>query len=87
MDKKKKAIALKYETKLDRAPKVIAKGKGRVAERIIEVAKENNIPLYEDDQLTNLLAALDIDMEIPAELYRAVAEVLAFVYRLNKIKL
>ena len=57
---------------------------GQVAEKIIEVAKANNVPLYEDKNLVQVLEALDLETEIPPELYRAVAEVLAFIYRLNK---
>ena len=83
MDKSPKAVALKYDQKNDTAPRVIAKGRGEIAEKIIAVAKEYNVPLYEDQNLIQILEALDLEMEIPAELYRAVAEVLAFIYRLN----
>ena len=83
MDKQKKAVALKYNKDKDRAPKVVAKGKGYIAEKIIEAARENNVPLYEDKNLSQVLEALDLDTEIPPELYRAVAEVLAFIYKLN----
>jgi flagellar biosynthesis protein len=83
MDKQKKAVALKYNKGKDSAPKVVAKGKGYIAEKIIEAAKENNVPLYEDKNLSQVLEALDLDTEIPPELYRAVAEVLAFIYKLN----
>ena len=79
-----KAAALKYEMKKDRAPRVIAKGKGLIAEKILEVAREHNIPLYRDKELSQVLEALDLNTEIPAELFRAVAEVLAFIYRMNK---
>jgi len=85
MDKQKKAVALKYNRDKDNAPKVVAKGKGYVAEKIIEAARENNVPLYEDKNLSQVLEALDLDTEIPHELYRAVAEVLAFIYKLNKM--
>jgi flagellar biosynthesis protein len=83
-DKDKKAVALKYEMAKDRAPRVTAKGKGLIAQRIIEIAEENNIPLHQDKELTQVLEALDLDTEIPTELFRAVAEVLAFIYRMNK---
>ena len=86
MDKSPKAVALKYDQKSDNAPRVIAKGRGEIAEKIIAVAKENNVPLYEDKNLSQILEALDLKTEIPAELYRAVAEVLAFIYRLNNSK-
>jgi flagellar biosynthesis protein len=81
--KKAKAVALKYETEKDAAPRVVAKGRDIIAEKIIETARANNVPLYEDKNLVQVLEALDIDTEIPPELYRAVAEVLAFIYRLN----
>jgi flagellar biosynthesis protein len=80
----KKAVALQYEMGQDRAPRVTAKGRGYVAEKIIEVAKEHHIPLHEDREMVQVLDALDLDMEIPTELFRAVAEVLAFIYRMNK---
>ncbi|MCP5051074.1 MAG: hypothetical protein GY940_28175 [bacterium] len=82
--KEKKAVALQYEMGKDRAPKVVAKGKGYVAEKIIEIAEEHGVPLYEDKELSQVLEALDLDTEIPGELFRAVAEVLAFIYRMNK---
>ncbi len=81
----KKAVALKYNREQDRAPRVIAKGRSLMAERIIEVAKEHDIPMYEDKELVQVLEALDLDTEIPPEMFRAVAEVLAFIYRMNKI--
>ena len=83
MDESPKAVALKYDQKNDKAPRVIAKGRGDIAAKIIAVAKEHNVPLCEDKNLTQILEALDLETEIPAELYRAVAEVLAFIYRLN----
>ena len=83
MDKSPKAVALKYHRQTDSAPRVLAKGRGEIAEKIIEVAKAHNVPLYEDKNLVQILEALDLETEIPPELYRAVAEVLAFIYRLN----
>ena len=80
---KRKAVALKYNAESDGAPRVIAKGDRLLAERIIEIAKENGVPIHEDPDLVSLLATLDIDREIPDALYRAVAEVLAFVYSVN----
>jgi flagellar biosynthesis protein len=80
----KRAVALKYQMGQDDAPRVIAKGKGLMAEKIIEIAREHGVPLYEDKELSQVLAALDLEMEIPTELFRAVAEVLAFIYRMNK---
>ena len=83
MDDLKKAVAIKYNRDKDRAPKVLAKGRDAIAERIIEVAKENNVPIYPDKDLVQVLETLDIDFEIPPELYRAVAEVLVFIYTIN----
>ncbi len=80
----KKAVALKYDMGKDRAPHVVAKGRGHMAQKIIEVAGEHGIPLYEDKELSQILEALDLDAEIPNELFKAVAEVLAFIYRMNK---
>jgi flagellar biosynthesis protein len=79
----KKAAALRYAQGRDSAPKVVAKGRGKIAEKIVSLAHQHNVPLVEDQNLMQMLEALDVDMEIPAELYQAVAEVLVFVYRLN----
>jgi flagellar biosynthesis protein len=81
--KKTKAVALQYEMDKDAAPRVVAKGNDFIAEKIIETARAHNIPLYEDKNLVQVLEALDLDTQIPPELYRAVAEMLAFIYRLN----
>ena len=83
MEKSPKAVALKYDQKKDKAPRVVAKGRGEIARKIIEVAQAHQVPLYEDKNLTQILEALDLETDIPPELYRAVAEVLAFIYRLN----
>lgn len=83
--KKLKAIAVKYDAKKGGAPKIIATGKGVVAEGILKLAEENNIPMYEDESLAALLSKLDLDSEVPPELYAVVAEVLAFVYQLDKM--
>ncbi len=79
----KTAVALKYDKNQNNAPKVTAKGKGHVADKIITLAKQNKIPLYKDQGLVQVLEALELNTEIPPELYRAVAEVLAFIYKLN----
>ena len=79
----KKAAALKYDQARNMAPRVVAQGKGHIAEQIIRVARESDVPLLEDRNLANVLEAMDLETEIPAELYRAVAEVLVFIYRLN----
>ena len=83
MKKTPKAVALKYDRQADAAPKVVAKGRGHLAEKIKQVAQESGVPIMSDDNLVQVLEALELDLEIPPELYRAVAEVLAFVYRLN----
>ncbi len=79
----KRAAALKYDQAKNMAPRVVARGKGLIAEQIIRVARENNVPLHEDPNLVNVLEAMELESEIPDELYRAVAEVLVFIYRLN----
>ncbi len=84
MKKRKEAVAIKYSPEEDRAPKVIAKGKGVIAEKIIEIAKEHKVQIYEDPDLVQSLIVIDVGEYIPPELYEAVAEVLAFIYRLNK---
>lgn len=85
-DEKEKAVALKYERGKDPAPKVTAKGRGAVAERILAIARENNIPIKQDKTLLEAIYKLDINEEIPEELYRVIAEILAFVYRMNRSK-
>lgn len=81
---KDSAVALKYQPKSDRAPKVIAKGKGKLAKRIIEIAREHDIYVHEDPDLIEVLSQLDLNEEIPAELYVVVAELLGFIYSLNR---
>jgi flagellar biosynthesis protein len=83
-EKMKKATALRYDPGRDPAPKVVAKGRGKAAERIMEIARQHQIPLVENPNLAQMLDALDIDVEIPQALYQAVAEVLVFIYRLNQ---
>ncbi len=82
-DKLKKAVSLDYDPQRNNAPRVTAKGAGRVAERIIELAREQGIPITEDPDLVGALIQLDFYEEIPQELYQAVAEILAFAYRMN----
>ena len=83
MSRKKKAVALTYDRSQDQAPRVAAKGQGHIAEKILQLAKEHNIPIKEDPDLVETLAALDIDQEVPAHLYHVIAEVLAWVYKMN----
>jgi flagellar biosynthesis protein len=84
--KKKNTIAatIEYDNKRDAAPKVTAKGRGLVAEKIIKVAMEHNIPIKRDPALVQILSRLDIDEQIPSEIYKAIAEILAFVYSVNE---
>jgi flagellar biosynthesis protein len=77
------AVALRYQKESAGAPRIVAKGQGLVAQKIREVALANNIPIHQDDGLVELLAQIDIDREIPSELYGAVAEILSWIYRAN----
>lgn len=87
MKKIKKASALKYDPEKNKAPVVVAKGKGYIAEEIIKRAKEHNIEIKEDKDLVEVLLKLDLYAEIPEELYKAVAIILSEVYKINnKIK-
>ncbi len=84
-DKPKIAVALSYNPG-DEAPTVIASAKGVVAERIIEKATDNEVPVYEDEKLARTLSKLELGDAIPPELYGVVAEILVFVDRMDKIK-
>jgi len=84
MSKIKKAVALKYDKDKDSAPKVKAKGKGEVAKNIIKIAQEYNLPIKKDEDLVELLSKVEIDKDIPENLYKAVAEVFSFVYKITK---
>ncbi|WP_368504043.1 EscU/YscU/HrcU family type III secretion system export apparatus switch protein [Alkalihalophilus sp. As8PL] len=81
---KKQAVALRYDSNKQHSPEIIAKGKGFIAEELIEKAKSHNIPIQEDASLVELLGQLNIHQSIPPELYEVVAEVFAFIYRLDK---
>lgn len=85
-EKIKTAVALGYDPNEDGAPKVIASGRGALAEKIIEQAKDNKIPVHEDDKLAETLSRLEIGEMIPPELYEVVAEILVFVDAMDKIK-
>ncbi len=84
-NKIKQAIALEYDPS-DDAPKVIASGRGALAEKIIEKAAENDVPIHRDDKLADTLSRLEIGDVIPPELYEVVAEILIFVDSMDKIK-
>lgn len=80
----KKAVALSYTPGTNAAPVVVAKGRGAVAERILETARQHDVPVQEDSSLVEVLAQLDIEQEIPPELYKLVAEIMSFVYRTDR---
>lgn len=82
-EERRKAAALRYRRNVDSAPSVVAAGTGEMAEQIIAVARQHNIPLHEDRNLAAVLSAMPLHEQIPPELYRAVAEILAFVYSLS----
>ena len=79
-----KAVALRYQPDHDDVPVVVAKGRGLLAERIREVAEESGVPVKEDKELADYLMALDLYEEIPPELYAVVAEILAYIYRMDQ---
>ena len=85
VQKPKQAIALEYDPN-DVAPRVVATGSGLFAEKILDKAREANIPIHADEQLANTLSKLDVGDAIPPELYEVVAEILVFVDAMDKIK-
>ncbi|NLJ78560.1 MAG: flagellar biogenesis protein [Tissierellia bacterium] len=84
-DSIKKAVALSYKER-DEAPRIIGKGQGELADRLLQVGKQEEIAIYEDKKLVEDLYRLDIDAEITPELYEAVARIIAFVYLLDREK-
>lgn len=82
---RRKAVALRYDPPKDAAPVVTAKGQGVLAEKIVELARENYVPVREDRALVQTLSLLDLDQQIPPQAYLAVAEILAFLYRLDRL--
>ncbi|MFJ7824970.1 EscU/YscU/HrcU family type III secretion system export apparatus switch protein [Psychrobacillus sp. NPDC096623] len=83
---RKEAVALTYNPGNNDAPKIVAKGKGKIAENILAKAQQHNVPVQEDPSLVELLGQLDINQSIPEELYQAVAEVFAYIYKIDKEK-
>jgi flagellar biosynthesis protein len=83
-NEKKQAVALSYDASAHEAPVVVAKGKGCVAEAIIAAAKQHGIPIQEDPSLVQLLSELEVNEMIPEDLYALVAELFAFIYRLDR---
>jgi flagellar biosynthesis protein len=83
---KEKAVALKYDKEKSNAPKVSAKGEGKTAKKIIQIAKENGVPLRKDEDLVELLSQVELDNEIPPQMYKAIAEVFSFIYKNTREK-
>lgn len=83
-DRIHKAVALRYDGEKENAPRVVAKGRGYIAEKIIQAARVHGVPLIADAGTCDLLEEIDLDAQIPPQFYLAVAEILAFVYRLNE---
>lgn len=81
--RRKAAAALKYRPARDAAPRLVAKGQGLIAQRIVDLARESGVPVHDDPDLVEVLAQLDVGELIPVELYQVVAEVLVYVYRMN----
>ena len=77
------AVALGYDMEKNAAPKVLAKGQGHVAEKIIQIALDEGIEIHRDADLLQILKAVDIDSEIPVEAFSAVAEIISYIYRQN----
>jgi len=83
-DKRPAAVAVRYDAEKESAPRVVAKGRGVIAEKILELAKQYGVAVVEDPDLLEVLARVELDEEIPPNLYQAMAEVLAFIYRINR---
>jgi flagellar biosynthesis protein len=79
----REAVSLRYDPGPGKAPRVTAKGHGSWADEIIRIAREYNVPIREDKNLIQILSRLDLDEQIPPELYRVIAEILAFIYRIG----
>ena len=84
LSKLKRAVAMKYDPLTSNAPVIIAKGQGELAERIIEKAQQSGVAIQEDSSLVEVLSKLNVDQEIPPELFAVVAEILSFVYRADQ---
>ncbi len=82
-EKNKKAVALGYNREKDNAPKVLASGSGEVAKNIINLAKSHDIPIKEDADLVEILSKVDLNQEVPPKLYKAVAEIFSFLYKMT----
>ena len=84
---KKKAIALRYSAEKENAPRLLAKGIDRSAENIIKIAELHNIPIQKDEDLVELLSKVELDNEVPDNLYKTVAELFSFLYKMSKEEL
>jgi flagellar biosynthesis protein len=82
-EEREKAAALNYERGIDAAPTIVAQGQGMMAQKIISLAQKNGVPVHEDRNLIEILSTIDLYEEIPSELYKAVAELLAFIYKMS----
>ena len=81
---RKKAVALRYNPEQGEAPRVVSSGQGLIAEQILELARQHNIPIHEDHDLVEILSRLEPGAEIPPHTYLVVAEILAFIYQANE---
>ena len=79
-----KAVALKYDLEKDKAPQIVALGEGHIAKSILELADQNNVPMYEDENLAQLLSKLNLNRQIPKNLFPMVAEILAIIFQMDK---
>ena len=84
--KKLKAAALRYDTQKENAPRLVAKGEGKTAQNIIKIAELNDLPIKKDEDLIELLSNVELDKEVPDALYKAVAEVFSFMYKMSRKK-
>lgn len=84
MSFKQKAAALRYDKEKENAPRVVAKGEGEAAKNIIKIAELHNLPIQKDEDLVELLSKVELDKEVPEAMYKAVAEVFSFVYKMTK---
>lgn len=80
----KKAVALRYRKGTDKAPKVVAKGLNDIASKILEVAEKEDVPIIEDNSAVEEFYGIDLNLEIPPEMYKIAAEVLAYVYTMDR---
>ncbi|MBP2651303.1 MAG: FlhB domain protein [Firmicutes bacterium] len=78
------AVAIRYNRQQDSVPRVVAKGSGHIAKSILTAADQHGVPVYQNKTLVSMLMAVELEREIPVELYQAMAEILAYVYRLDQ---